>query len=81
MDGEGRYPSPSKHTGGLRLCTNSVDCSVRSLWRIIQIAVDRVLEKVSLLDLMGNEYKADNLLQRILEQQILSDPNFLPSKN
>ena len=62
----------NNHTGVQKLCTNSVDCSSRSLWRIIQLAVDRVLERVTLNHLMGPEYDADNFLQKILEKQILS---------
>ncbi len=45
----------SDHTDGERLCTNSVDCSVRSLWRMVQSSVDRMLANVSLADLIGNE--------------------------
>lgn len=43
------------HTGLLNLCTNSVDCSVRSLWQIIQDSVDQVLKKFTLQDLLGAE--------------------------
>ena len=30
------------------LCTNSIDCSVRSLWRLIQDAIEGVLENMTL---------------------------------
>ena len=43
------------HTGTVSICTNSSDCSVRSLWRIIQEAVDKVLENLTLRDLMQSE--------------------------
>ena len=43
------------HIGALNLCTNSVDCSARSLWKIIQFSVDQVLDKMSLADLCGKE--------------------------
>jgi Rrf2 family protein len=43
------------HTGLLNLCTNSVDCSIRSLWQIIQSSVDGVLKKFTLQDLLGPE--------------------------
>ena len=43
------------HTGLLNLCTNSVDCSIRSLWSIIQSSVDQVLRKFTLKDLLGPE--------------------------
>lgn len=43
------------HTGAMDICTNSIDCSVRSLWKLIQDSVDSVVEKMTLKDLMGNE--------------------------
>lgn len=43
------------HTGITDICTNSIDCSVRSLWKIIQDTVDSVISKMTLKDLMGHE--------------------------
>ena len=43
------------HTGAMDICTNSIDCSVRSLWKLIQDSVDSVVNKITLKDLMGNE--------------------------
>lgn len=43
------------HTGITDICSNSIDCSVRSLWRLIQDAVDSVIEKMTLRDLMSSE--------------------------
>ncbi len=43
------------HTGTMDICTNSIDCSVRSLWKLIQDSVDSVVDKMTLKDLMGNE--------------------------
>ncbi len=34
------------------LCTHTVDCSVRSVWQTVQKAVDSVLEKITLKDLI-----------------------------
>jgi Rrf2 family protein len=45
----------NSHTGAADICTNSIDCSVRSLWKTIQQAVDSVTKKLTLRDLMGNE--------------------------
>lgn len=50
------------HAHGERLCTNSVDCSVRSLWSMVQFNVDQLLSKVSLADLIGNEEESVLLL-------------------
>ena len=55
-------------SGTMRLCTNSVDCSVRSLWQMIQFSVDQLLDKVSLKDLIGTEEKSANLLTALLLQ-------------
>lgn len=43
------------HAGEERVCTHSVDCSLRSLWRSLQLVLDQVLEKTSLRDLLCNE--------------------------
>ena len=44
-----------RHTGSVEVCTHSVDCSIRSLWRAVQLVVDQVLSKITLKDLLGNE--------------------------
>ena len=44
-----------EHTGMERLCTNMPDCSIRSVWRMVQGAVDQVLGKISLKDLLVTE--------------------------
>lgn len=54
------------HSGNMKLCTNSVDCSIRSLWRILQYTTDRLLTNISLQDLMGNEKETNNALEAIL---------------
>lgn len=55
------------HSGSLKLCTNSVDCSARSLWQIIQETVDRLLDKVTLYDLVNNEKNSAQVLAQIME--------------
>jgi Rrf2 family protein len=47
------------HTGLLNLCTNSTDCSIRSLWQIVQSSIDGVLQKFTLQDLLGPEDDLD----------------------
>jgi len=44
-----------EHTGVEQMCTNTVDCSIRSLWRTVQMVVDQVLAKTTLKDLISNE--------------------------
>jgi len=58
------------HTGALRLCTNSVDCSARSLWKMIQFAVDRVLDQVTLHDLASSEEESTKVLRTILDLNV-----------
>lgn len=41
-----------RHSGQNSICTHAVDCSVRSLWQVIQGAVDQVVDRLSLADLM-----------------------------
>lgn len=41
------------HAGDNAFCTNSVDCSLRSLWRLVQTSLDQVLSNVTLADLIG----------------------------
>jgi Rrf2 family transcriptional regulator, iron-sulfur cluster assembly transcription factor len=43
------------HAGVGRLCTHMPDCSIRSVWRMVQRAVDDVLEKITLKDLLVPE--------------------------
>ncbi len=55
------------YSGSMKLCTNSVDCSVRSLWQTIQFAVDQLLDQVSLHDLTSSEEQSENLLNAIIQ--------------
>jgi Rrf2 family protein len=54
----GRLYEPSfcdTHAGVERLCTHMPDCSIRSVWRMLQTAVDQVLGRITLKDLLGSE--------------------------
>ena len=42
-------------SGLKRLCTHSTDCSIRSLWRAVQSAVDVALTGITLRDLLQSE--------------------------
>lgn len=46
-----------KHSGQLSICTHAVDCSVRSLWQVIQQAVDQVVNKLTVADLLSSGEK------------------------
>ena len=56
------------HSGISSICTNSVDCSVRSLWQIIQNAIDKILADLTLRDLLGREDDLFAKLNKILEE-------------
>ncbi len=43
------------HSGLARSCTHMPDCSIRSVWRMVQQAVDQVLGKITLKDLLKSE--------------------------
>jgi Rrf2 family protein len=53
------------HSGQVAICTRSVDCSVRSLWRAVQVAVDQVLSKATLRDLLQNEEEMNSWVRSI----------------
>lgn len=44
----------AKHAGQLTICQHAVDCSVKSLWQVIQGAVDHVLRDLTLADMITN---------------------------
>ena len=49
------------HSGMENICTNSIDCSIRSVWKTIQNVLDNVLSKFTLQDLLGNEEDVEAL--------------------
>ncbi|HEV3278194.1 MAG TPA: Rrf2 family transcriptional regulator [Terriglobia bacterium] len=54
----GRLYEPAfcnEHSGSETSCTNTVDCSIRSLWRTVQLVVDQVLARTTLKDLVSDE--------------------------
>ena len=59
------------HTGAMDICTNSIDCSVRSLWKLIQDSVDSEVSKLTLRDLMGKE----NFLLEFSNESGMSEQN------
>lgn len=47
-------------TGNLGFCTNSVDCSTRSLWQMVQSNINDLLGRVTLSDLVVNGKDVSN---------------------
>ena len=56
------------HSGIENICTNSIDCSIRSLWKTVQTLLDDVLSKISLQDLLGKEEDVDLLVTNFAEK-------------
>ena len=56
------------HTGVTRFCINSVDCSARSLWNIVQLTLNNLLQKITLADLVASELDSSGSLIRIYSQ-------------
>jgi Rrf2 family iron-sulfur cluster assembly transcriptional regulator len=54
------------HAGTMKVCSNSVDCSIRSLWTIVQSAIDNLLDKITLADLSNGEKEATETFQNIV---------------
>lgn len=56
------------HAGVENICTNSIDCSLRSLWKTIQTMLDGLLSKISLQDLLGSEQQVEILVTNLSEE-------------
>jgi Rrf2 family protein len=55
------------HSGAVKICTHSVDCSSRSLWQMIQYILDNFLDKVTLYDLVNPEKESARYFHQLLE--------------
>jgi Rrf2 family protein len=53
------------HSGQEHACLHSTDCSIRSLWRSLQAALDGVLGRTTLKDLLRNERDMSSLLYEL----------------
>ncbi|MFY9726397.1 MAG: hypothetical protein WB579_19435 [Bryobacteraceae bacterium] len=56
---------PHSTAGQATIRTRPVDCSVRSLWRAVQVAVDQVVGKATLRDLLQNEREMNSWVRTI----------------
>ena len=57
----------------MRFCTSSVDCSSRSLWQMIQMTVNNLLERITLLDLVSENEASKTIFDAL-------SPEFLDKK-
>jgi DNA-binding IscR family transcriptional regulator len=53
------------HSGQMKACVRLADCSVRVLWRAVQSAVDDVLKRTTLEDLLFNEQQMLTQIKRL----------------
>ncbi len=62
----------SRHAGIHTVCAHAPACSVRSVWEIVQTAVDEVLDRISLADLLekGEAMNAD--LEKVVAERKLT---------
>ncbi len=68
------------HAGSLNLCTNSVDCSARSLWKMVQFTVDRLLDKITLHELITTEKESAIILNHLLDPNEVSPDTTIDAK-
>ncbi|MFT3902055.1 MAG: Rrf2 family transcriptional regulator [Niabella sp.] len=52
----------------MRFCTNSVECSSRSLWQVIQLTLDKLLVQITLQDLIADESSATLKFNQLLRE-------------
>jgi Rrf2 family protein len=50
------------HSGTSHVCAHSTDCSIRTLWKRVQVALDEVLGRTTLQDLLRSETQMDGFL-------------------
>jgi Rrf2 family protein len=50
-----------RHRGLHDICTHAIDCSVRSLWQVVQTSVDNILDRISLADLIKSTAETSNV--------------------
>jgi Rrf2 family protein len=48
----------NRHSGTLTSCSHSTDCSIRTLWHAVQGAVDTILRRTTLRDLLDTDHSA-----------------------
>ena len=73
----GRLFEPSfcdLHAGVMKLCTHTVDCSIRSLWRTVQLTVDQVLSQVTLKDLLSGEHALISIIETHTTAHLVPSP-------
>jgi Rrf2 family iron-sulfur cluster assembly transcriptional regulator len=60
----------NRHSGTLASCAHSTDCSIRSLWSAVQGAVDSILRKTTIRDLLHSD--PDTVASSALQSDLIS---------
>ena len=63
------------HAGAELICTHTIDCSIRSLWRTVQNLLDSVLGKTTLSDLLGTENEVKVFVNNLITEDEASIKN------
>ena len=68
------------HSGRERNCLHITDCSIRPVWRTVQLAVDQVLNKMTVKDLLRDEQALASWTSNMVKTAELRGkvPNFPP---
>jgi Rrf2 family protein len=56
----------NEHAGVVQVCTRSIDCSLRSLWRAVQLVVDRVLSRTTIAELLATEQQVSTHVSQLV---------------
>ncbi len=59
----------SRYPGDRKFCVHTIDCAIRSLWKSLQVAVDGILSRISLRNLLDTEEGASRFLGALLESE------------
>jgi Rrf2 family protein len=54
----------SKYSGDLAICTHMGDCSIRSLWGVLETLIEKVLRQTKLADLVSTERGMSAMLDK-----------------
>lgn len=63
-----------RYSGNEDECLHTTDCSIRSLWRAVQGAVDQVLTHTTIRDLVRNESQMDAFVDTLVVLTSASPP-------
>jgi Rrf2 family protein len=58
-----------RHSGQMDVCKHNVDCGLKSLWQVIQTAVDQVVTRLTLADLMPQDSMSNATFMSLSERR------------